>query len=157
MKDVVDRDLEKAEYEATRTWSRTSKEQRLSAEAEASRRRTSEAGSAGSAASVSSSDASTIEDYRPRARRAPTERSLGRTTTGTHPLELQRTETHRLQQTATVGGGVSTHTRESRRPMPPMGGGKPYPPPLPERDEYLVEFEGPDDPLHPQNWKLGKK
>ncbi|KKY22758.1 putative mfs multidrug [Phaeomoniella chlamydospora] len=38
-----------------------------------------------------------------------------------------------------------------------MGGGKPYPPPLPERDEYVVEFDGHDDPLHPQNWKLTKK
>lgn len=150
--DIVDRDLEKAEYEATRTWSQSSKERRLSREGEPSGRRDSVA----SGGTGSTSDASTISDYRPRASRAQTERSLGRVTTS-HPLEIHRTETHRLQQTATVGGSLKTHTRESRRPLPPMGGAKPYPPPLPEREEYVVEFDGHDDPLHPQNWKFNKK
>jgi hypothetical protein len=36
--------------------------------------------------------------------------------------------------------------------IPSMGGGKPYPPDLPGQDEYLVEFDGIDDPTHPQNW-----
>jgi len=38
-----------------------------------------------------------------------------------------------------------------------MGAGKPYPPPLPEREEYVVEYDGPDDPLHPQNWPIKRK
>jgi DHA1 family multidrug resistance protein-like MFS transporter len=41
--------------------------------------------------------------------------------------------------------------------MPNFGGGKPFPPPLPEREEYVVEFDGPNDPLHAQNWPLKKK
>jgi DHA1 family multidrug resistance protein-like MFS transporter len=41
--------------------------------------------------------------------------------------------------------------------LPEFGGGKPYPPPLPEREEYVVEYDGKDDPLHPQNWLFNKK
>jgi DHA1 family multidrug resistance protein-like MFS transporter len=48
-------------------------------------------------------------------------------------------------------------SRESRKPLPEFGAGKPYPPPLPEQDEYVVEFDGPDDPLHPMNWPIRKK
>ncbi|POR32931.1 Putative transporter, partial [Tolypocladium paradoxum] len=59
---------------------------------------------------------------------------------------------------ATVGGGPRsrTSTRPSR-PLPAFGAGKPFPPPLPEQEEYVVEFDGPDDPLHAQNWPLRKK
>lgn len=38
-----------------------------------------------------------------------------------------------------------------------MGAGKPMPPALPDRDEYVVEFDGPDDPMHPQNWPMKRK
>lgn len=38
-----------------------------------------------------------------------------------------------------------------------MGANKDYPPPLPDREDYVVEFDGPEDPLYPQNWKLGTK
>jgi DHA1 family multidrug resistance protein-like MFS transporter len=38
-----------------------------------------------------------------------------------------------------------------------MGAGKPYPPALPEREEYVVEFDGVDDPLHAQNWPMKRK
>lgn len=41
--------------------------------------------------------------------------------------------------------------------MPEMGLGKPMPPPLPAQEEYVVEFDGPDDPLHAQNWPMRKK
>lgn len=34
----------------------------------------------------------------------------------------------------------------------PAGQGQPIPPPLPDAVEYTVEFDGPDDPLHPYNW-----
>lgn len=42
-------------------------------------------------------------------------------------------------------------------PMPSMGGGKPYPPLLPDRDPYAVEFDGPEDADFPQNWTITKK
>lgn len=75
---------------------------------------------------------------------------------------MSRINTARSQHSGTVG--MSVRTRESRwtrhssrRPLPAFGGGKPYPPPLPEREEYVVEFDGPDDPLHAQNWPMKKK
>lgn len=71
----------------------------------------------------------------------------------THPLEDHRTETHRLQQTETVG----TRRTKDESPLPNFGGGKPYPPALPPYEDYVVEFDGPNDPLHPQNWTLKKK
>ncbi|KAK9256648.1 major facilitator superfamily domain-containing protein [Lipomyces tetrasporus] len=39
----------------------------------------------------------------------------------------------------------------------PLGAGKPYPPSLPDAEEYVVEFTGPDDPIHPHNWSFNKK
>lgn len=42
-------------------------------------------------------------------------------------------------------------------PLPPMGGGRDYPPMVPNRERYLVSFDGPDDPLHPHNFPLKKK
>jgi DHA1 family multidrug resistance protein-like MFS transporter len=41
--------------------------------------------------------------------------------------------------------------------MPNFGGGKPFPPQLPERDEYVVEFDGPDGTdaaSHEDEWTL---
>lgn len=38
-----------------------------------------------------------------------------------------------------------------------IGEGRPFPPALPDRERYLVDFEGPDDPLNPQNWPLFTK
>jgi MFS transporter, DHA1 family, multidrug resistance protein len=43
------------------------------------------------------------------------------------------------------------------KPLPNFGAGKLYPSPLPEEEDYVVEFDGPNDPLHAQNWRLGKK
>ncbi|KAL4790617.1 major facilitator superfamily domain-containing protein [Aspergillus venezuelensis] len=71
-----------------------------------------------------------------------------------HPTALSRIATQRSQHSATVGT-LRTHT--SRKPLPEFGAGKPYPPPLPEKEEYVVEFAGPDDPMHPQNWPTRKK
>ncbi|KAK5660986.1 hypothetical protein OQA88_12363 [Cercophora sp. LCS_1] len=82
--------------------------------------------------------------------RVSTQRDLER-----HQTELSRIHTQRSQHSATVGRDLKS--RESKRPLPPFGAGKPYPPPLPAQEEYVVEFEGPDDPLHAQNWPLQKK
>ncbi|OJJ50345.1 hypothetical protein ASPZODRAFT_149690 [Penicilliopsis zonata CBS 506.65] len=70
------------------------------------------------------------------------------------PVELSRIETSRLQQRVTVGS--------TRGPVPqdqwlPMGGGKQYPRMLPDPEEYVVEFDGPDDPLHPHNWPMSRR
>jgi DHA1 family multidrug resistance protein-like MFS transporter len=71
-----------------------------------------------------------------------------------HPTVLSRIATQRSQHSGTVG--ASLKSRVSTKPLPPFGAGKAYPPPLPAKETYVVEFEGPDDPLHPQNW-TGKK
>ncbi|KAJ4354462.1 uncharacterized protein N0V89_006199 [Didymosphaeria variabile] len=101
--------------------------------------------------SSSSSEASDVE--RDAMSRAPTQREdndLERQAT-----VLSRIQTQRSQHSATVG--ASLKSRHSKKPLPGFGGGKPYPPPLPEREEYVVEFDGPDDPLHAQNWPMRKK
>jgi DHA1 family multidrug resistance protein-like MFS transporter len=68
---------------------------------------------------------------------------------------LSRTETQRAQHALTVGESLTS--RPSRKPLPAFGGGKPYPPPLPAREDYVVEFDGPDDPLYPLNWPVKRK
>lgn len=72
-----------------------------------------------------------------------------------NPTALSRIATQRSQHSGTVGAGLKP--RVSKKALPPFGAGKPYPPPLPEKEAYVVEFDGPDDPLHPQNWTLKKK
>ncbi len=84
--------------------------------------------------------------------RMTTQRDLER-----HPTVLSRIQTAKSQHTGTVGRSTTGKSRDSRRPLPEMGLGKPYPPPLPDREEYVVEFDGPDDPLHAQNWPMRKK
>ena len=82
--------------------------------------------------------------------RLSTQRDLER-----HPTELGRIHTARSQHSTTVGRAVSSRT--PKRPLPGFGAGKPYPPGLPDQEEYVVEFDGPDDPLHAQNWPTRKK
>lgn len=72
-----------------------------------------------------------------------------------HPTALSRIHTQRSQHSQTVGG--TFRDRNSRKPLPAFGAGKAYPPPLPDREEYVVEFNGYDDPLHAQNWPTKKK
>lgn len=71
-----------------------------------------------------------------------------------HPVALSRIETHRTQHSTTVG---RLRSRKSQKQLPDFGAGKPYPPALPEREEYVVEFNGHDDPMHAQNWPMKKK
>ncbi|KAL1838564.1 hypothetical protein VTJ49DRAFT_2524 [Mycothermus thermophilus] len=85
--------------------------------------------------------------------RVPTQRDLAR-----HETELSRIHTARSQHSGTVGRDTkSIRSTKSRKPLPNFGAGKPYPPPLPNQEDYVVEFDGPDDPLHAQNWPLRKK
>ncbi|KAF2707952.1 MFS general substrate transporter [Pleomassaria siparia CBS 279.74] len=83
-----------------------------------------------------------------------------------NPEAIRRIETHRSQHRGTVGAQAQPSTsrlsstlsrRRTERPLPPLGAGKPYPPPLPDREEYVVEYDGHDDPLHSQNWSMKKK
>ncbi|SCU93471.1 LADA_0G03268g1_1 [Lachancea dasiensis] len=39
----------------------------------------------------------------------------------------------------------------------PMGGDRPFPPVLPDREQFEVAFDGPNDPLHPYNWPHSKR
>lgn len=111
-------------------------------------------GMTSSSASTSSSDSSTTSRAEQTISRRQTQPDdmfdLERNQTA-----LSRIHTQRSQHSATVG--ASLKSRQSRKPLPEFGGGKPYPPPLPSREEYVVEFDGVDDPLHAQNWPLSKK
>ncbi|KAL5086198.1 hypothetical protein Trisim1_009527 [Trichoderma cf. simile WF8] len=70
-------------------------------------------------------------------------------------ITLSRARTIESQHSHTVG--VPLAGREDAPPLPPMGAGKPYPPDLLEKDGYIVEFDGADDPIHPQNWPMRTK
>lgn len=83
--------------------------------------------------------------------RTPT---LSRRPTNLNDVELERINTYRLQHKSTVGSGIGVVPREK---WLPMGAGKPYPPDLPDPEQFIVEFTGADDPLHPQNWSMKKK
>ncbi|KAJ6013414.1 hypothetical protein N7540_008005 [Penicillium herquei] len=80
--------------------------------------------------------------------------TLSRRPTNLNDVELERINTYRLQHKSTVGSGIGVVPREK---WLPMGAGKPYPPELPDPEQFVVEFTGADDPLHPQNWSTNKK
>lgn len=106
-----------------------------------------------SSASTTSSDATRSQREREDSiSRIPTQRDLER-----HPTVLSRIHTARSQHAGTIGRAPTTKSRDSRRPLPDMGLGKSLPPALPDREEYVVEFSGPDDPLHAMNWPMKKK
>ncbi|KAL7948244.1 major facilitator superfamily domain-containing protein [Trichoderma barbatum] len=103
-----------------------------------------------SSASSASTDRGSV--FRRNMSRISTQNDLER-----HPTALSRIATQRSQHINTVGGSIRTESRASRKPMPAFGGGKPFPPQLPAQEEYVVEFDGPHDPLHAQNWPIRKK
>jgi DHA1 family multidrug resistance protein-like MFS transporter len=67
---------------------------------------------------------------------------------------IRRAATHRSQHLGTVGR--NTNAKEGCQ-LPPFGDVKDYPPSLPGRELYVVEFDGKDDPLHGTHWSTGKK
>lgn len=144
----ADEELERAEVDARPHSSHWGGEKpRASAEAE----RPISSGTGSSTCSSSS------VDYDPQFRRLQsrnTEVDLERQRS-TMSQVLSRIETQRLQHAMTVGESVKS--RPSKLPLPAFGAGKPYPPQLPNREDYVVEFDGPDDPLYPQNWPLKTK
>ena len=143
--DIVDRDLEKAERDASpKRFAQNHDTQEPVEELQ----RTGSASS--SSSSSSSSFASATRQETGGISRLNTQRDLER-----YPTAISRIHTARSQHFSTVGRSIKS--RESKKPLPNFGAGKSYPPPLPEQEEYVVEFDGPDDPLHPQNWPLKKK
>jgi MFS transporter, DHA1 family, multidrug resistance protein len=149
--DIVDRDMERAEIEATRQWSHESKERRS---LHSQRSQQSVLSSSSGSSSGSRPDMGRIATAGQSSATVPSYRAAR---TRTHPIEDHRTETHRLQHIQTVGATEKTRSKTEARPLPEFGGGKPYPPDLPPQEEYVVEFDGKDDPLHPQNWPFKRK
>lgn len=74
-----------------------------------------------------------------------------------HPTAISRIQTARSQHSGTVGRSITSRASRRQRPLPAFGAGKPYPPALPDQEDYVVEFDGPGDPMHAQNWPLRKK
>ncbi|KAK4233989.1 major facilitator superfamily domain-containing protein [Achaetomium macrosporum] len=132
VEDSVDRAIEAAEHDASR------------------QRRSEEIERVPTHSSTSSSSSGTSHQGI-RMNRVETQRDLER-----HQTELSRIHTQRSQHSGTVGREKSK-TKEWKKPLPAFGAGKPYPPLLPNQEDYVVEFDGPDDPLHAQNWPLRKK
>ena len=74
-----------------------------------------------------------------------------------HPVELDRISRQRTQHQLTVGSRPDAAGRQrSTATIMTLGAGKPVPP-RDEKEEYLVEFDGVDDPAHPQNWPFRTK
>lgn len=113
-------------------------------------RRSEEIERVASTSSVSSSSSDHSDHEGVGMSRVETQRDLER-----HQTELSRIQTARSQHSGTVGRDLKS--KDSKRPLPSFGAGKPYPPLLPNQEDYVVEFDGPDDPLHAQNWPLNRK
>ncbi|RAL08293.1 MFS transporter [Aspergillus homomorphus CBS 101889] len=82
------------------------------------------------------------------------------TTTSLHQTQshvaISRIESLRLTHSSTVGSRVGS-TRTPREQWLPMGGGKEFPPLLPDPEQYVVEFIDEKDPMHPHNWSTRTK
>lgn len=68
-------------------------------------------------------------------------------------LEILRTMSHRVNNVDDIYAELQKLTT----PLLPMGNGRPYPPKLPDRGPYEVQFDGPNDPIHPFNWGFWRK
>lgn len=114
----------------------------------------------GTSSTIATSSSSTPDTSEAKRRPPPQHSSPDVENLRHHSHSLSRIQTQRSQHSLTVGGlGGLLRSRTSRasRPLPEFGAGKPYPPPLPSQEDYVVEFDGEDDPLHAQNWPLRKK
>ncbi|CAI7656396.1 unnamed protein product [Penicillium pancosmium] len=96
----------------------------------------------------------TARDHRPSQFADTRSGTLSRRQTNLNNVELERIETYRLQHRTTVGSGHGVAPRDK---WLSMGAEKPYPPDLPDPEQFVVEFTGSNDPMHPQNWPLNKR
>lgn len=71
--------------------------------------------------------------------------------------ELHAETSRSLLRRVTNADVIIKDANNTDQPMPVMGGGRAFPPPLPDRDQYTVLFDGPADPTHPQNWPFKRK
>ena len=71
--------------------------------------------------------------------------------------ETDATASRTVSRRMTGGDQLLEEAAKSSEPLPTMGGGRDYPPPLADRSPYAVSYEGPDDPEFPQNWPVWKK
>ncbi|KAB8071422.1 major facilitator superfamily domain-containing protein [Aspergillus leporis] len=69
--------------------------------------------------------------------------------------EANGSNTAHLQHAFNANENVKSLTPKTS--LPRFGRGMPYPPQIPNSDDYLVDFEGPDDPWFPQNWSSWQK
>jgi MFS transporter, DHA1 family, multidrug resistance protein len=74
-----------------------------------------------------------------------------------HPVELERIATYRTIHSSTVGAQVNSRPDSIIRKVTTLGAGKVFAPADYNVEDFLVEFDGHDDPLHPQNWPMRKK
>ncbi|KAJ5355938.1 Major facilitator superfamily domain general substrate transporter [Penicillium concentricum] len=81
--------------------------------------------------------------------------SINRRQSNLNEVEIERINTYRLQHRSTVGSISAKVT--PRDQWLPLGAGKPHPPALPDPEEYIVEFNDANDPMHPQNWPFRRK
>ncbi|GIJ92097.1 hypothetical protein Asppvi_011072 [Aspergillus pseudoviridinutans] len=66
------------------------------------------------------------------------------------PSNPAQTITDRLHHQLTIGSSHGS-AKKDNRPLT-IGAGKAFPPPLIDPENYVVDFDGPDDPEHPYNW-----
>lgn len=146
----VARDIEKAEIQASRQLtSSTSSQGALG-------RTTSYASTTSTSASIDSVDHQSITRHRTLPDTVTADFGNGSGADALHPLVLERQRTAASIYARTVGAAPQRVSSKTEK-WPEFGGGKPYPPFLPHHDKYLVDFAGPDDPLHGQNWPVKKK
>jgi DHA1 family multidrug resistance protein-like MFS transporter len=84
-------------------------------------------------------------------------RSNGVQGSGLHQTELDRITTHGLLHSSTVGSTYRQRTRRSSEIKERLGAGKLLPTSTFHVEDFLVEFDGPEDSLHAYNWPLKKK
>lgn len=78
---------------------------------------------------------------------------LERSRAGLRISNISRTESRQIHAMDELYREASNMTA----PLPPMGGGKKYPPAMPDRDYYAVAYDGPDDPDFPHNWPMRQR
>jgi DHA1 family multidrug resistance protein-like MFS transporter len=74
-----------------------------------------------------------------------------------HPTELDRISTYRTIHASTVGALASPKDDSRIQKVKTLGAGKVFAPADYNVEDFLVEFDGHDDPLHPQNWPMRKR
>jgi DHA1 family multidrug resistance protein-like MFS transporter len=74
-----------------------------------------------------------------------------------HPTELDRIGTHRTIHSSTVGAQATSRANTLLQTVTTLGAGKVFAPADYNVEDFLVEFDGHDDPLHPQNWPMRKR